>query len=136
MTGIVAPANGGTGTATIPTSGQVPVGNAGGTAYAPETVNGDATLASTGALTPRVQAFGNGSLTSGTITISNAAACTPSATCVYKLTNCGPSGTTTYPGILTVGTISVGNTFVINSVTNAAATVLTTDTSNVCWQIN
>jgi uncharacterized protein DUF5907 len=35
----------------VPGSGQVPVGNAGGTAYANQTVGGDATLASTGALT-------------------------------------------------------------------------------------
>lgn len=36
---------------TAPTSGQVLVGNAGGTAYAPVSASGDATLASTGALT-------------------------------------------------------------------------------------
>ena len=36
---------------TAPTAGQIPVGNAGNTAYAPKTVSGDATLASTGALT-------------------------------------------------------------------------------------
>jgi hypothetical protein len=35
---------------TAPSSGQIPVGNAGGTAYAPVTVSGDGTLASTGAL--------------------------------------------------------------------------------------
>ena len=36
---------------TAPGSGQIPVGNAGGTAYAPKTVSADATLASTGAVT-------------------------------------------------------------------------------------
>jgi hypothetical protein len=36
---------------TAPSAGQIPVGNAGGTAYAPVTVSGDATLSSAGALT-------------------------------------------------------------------------------------
>lgn len=36
---------------TVPSAGQVLVGNAGGTAYAPVSMSGDATLASTGALT-------------------------------------------------------------------------------------
>ena len=43
--------NGGVGSSTLPTSGQIPVGNAGGTAYAPVSMSNDATLASTGALT-------------------------------------------------------------------------------------
>jgi hypothetical protein len=37
-------------TNTAPASGQIPVGNAGGTAYAPASVSGDGTLASTGAM--------------------------------------------------------------------------------------
>ncbi len=36
---------------TVPSSGQILVGNAGATAYEPKTVSGDATLASTGAIT-------------------------------------------------------------------------------------
>jgi hypothetical protein len=36
---------------TVPSAGQILAGNAGGTAYAPVSVSGDATLASTGALT-------------------------------------------------------------------------------------
>lgn len=36
---------------TAPSAGQLPVGNAGGTAYAPVTVSGDGTMASTGAIT-------------------------------------------------------------------------------------
>jgi len=50
VAGTLPPANGGTGIATVPTAGQTLVGNAGNTAYAPVTVSGDATLASTGAL--------------------------------------------------------------------------------------
>lgn len=46
---------------TTPTPGQVLVGNAGGTAYAPASVSGDATLASTGALT-----LANTAVTAGT----------------------------------------------------------------------
>ncbi len=36
---------------TAPSAGQIPVGNAGGTAYAPQTMSGNATLSSTGAMT-------------------------------------------------------------------------------------
>jgi hypothetical protein len=52
LTGIAAlpVSEGGTGSAATPTSGQIPIGNAGGTAYAPKTVSGDGTLASSGAL--------------------------------------------------------------------------------------
>lgn len=45
------PAMGGTGSGTTPGSGQIPVGNAGGTAYAPQSVSGDGTLSNSGALT-------------------------------------------------------------------------------------
>lgn len=68
---------------------------------------------------------GTANLTAGTVTINNAAACSVGA-CVYKLTNCGNSGTV---GILSVGTITAGTSFVINSSS-------ATDTSTVCWQIN
>ncbi len=112
------------------------IGNANGTVI-PSTVTGN-TGSSSGkvSLVPGTEAFGYATLASGTVTVSNAAACTPSATCVYKLTNCGASGTTTYPGYLTIGTTTPGTSFVINSVTSAAGAVLTTDTSKVCWQIN
>src|ERR1035437_5345911 len=36
---------------TLPSAGQILVGNAGGTAYGPQTISGDATLVSTGAIT-------------------------------------------------------------------------------------
>jgi hypothetical protein len=44
------PSSGGTGTGTLPASGQLLIGNAGGTAYAPETVSGDGTLDHAGVL--------------------------------------------------------------------------------------
>lgn len=44
-------ANGGTNNATAPTSGQVGIGNAGGTAYVPQTVGGDGVLNNVGGLT-------------------------------------------------------------------------------------
>ena len=47
----VAAGYGGTGSSAVPGSGQVPVGNSGGTAYSPQTVSGDGTLSSAGALT-------------------------------------------------------------------------------------
>lgn len=54
---------------TAPAAGKVPVGNAGGTAYAPVSVSGDATLASTGALTLANTAVTAGSYTSANITV-------------------------------------------------------------------
>ena len=80
------------------------------------------------------RALGYTTLSSGTITISNAAACTASATCVYKLTNCGTNSSAAL-GTLTIGTITAGTSFVINS-ESAAAALVTTDNSHVCWQIN
>jgi hypothetical protein len=65
--------------------------------------------------------------------VSNAAACTPSATCVYKLTNCGLNGSTAV-GVPAIGTVSVGTSFVINSYTAIAG--VAADSSNICWQIN
>ncbi len=47
----VAPTSGGTGSSTAPSAGQVLVGNSGGTAFAPQTVSGDCTMAPSGAIT-------------------------------------------------------------------------------------
>lgn len=80
------------------------------------------------------QAFGMATLTSGTVTVSNAAACTPSATCGYKLINCAKNASSGI-GALSIGTVSAGVSFVINSL-GPTASVLTTDASSVCWQIN
>jgi hypothetical protein len=101
----------------------------------PSTAGGNTGI-STGkvSLVPGTEAFGFNTLTSGTVTVNNAAACTPSATCVYKLTNCAKNSSTGI-GTLSVGTISAGTSFVINSL-GPTASVLTTDASSVCWQIN
>jgi hypothetical protein len=78
---------------------------------------------------------GLATLSSGTVTVSNAAACTPAATgCTYKLTNCDTNGSAAL-GILTIGTVSAGTSFVINS-ESLTNTVVTTDASKVCWAIN
>jgi hypothetical protein len=79
-------------------------------------------------------AFGFVTLSSGTVTVSNAAACTPAATCVYSLQNCNTNSSTAL-GTLTIGTISVGTSFVINS-ESATNTLVTNDNSKVCWRIN
>jgi len=50
---------GGTGLATIPSAGQMLLGNAGGTAYALALMSGDATLAASGALTIATSAISN-----------------------------------------------------------------------------
>lgn len=73
-------------------------------------------------------------LVSGTVTVSNAAACTPGATCSYKLTHCGTNSSAAI-GTLSTGTIVPGTSFVINALTSTN-TVATGDVSNVCWQVN
>ena len=72
-------------------------------------------------------------LTNGTTTVNTVAACTPSTTCTYHLTNCGLNSSTAI-GVPSVGTIVSGSYFVINSYTALAAIAM--DSSNVCWQIN
>ncbi|MDE2101607.1 MAG: hypothetical protein KGL39_30455 [Patescibacteria group bacterium] len=64
-------------------------------------------------------------LVGGTVTVSTAGAVALGGTKNYYLTHCTASGTI---GILSVGTITAGTSFVINS-TSA------TDTSTVCWSI-
>ena len=55
---------------TTPTAGQILVGNAGGTAYAPVSMSGDATLASTGAATLATVNSNVGSFTYASITVN------------------------------------------------------------------
>jgi hypothetical protein len=83
---------------------------------------------------PNTGITGSATLVSGTVTVSNSVACTVGASCTYHLTNCGPNASTGI-GALSVGTISAGTSFVINSL-SSSNTVLTTDASTVCWQIN
>jgi hypothetical protein len=79
-------------------------------------------------------ARGEVALVSGTATVSNAAACAVGSTCIYKLTNCGTNSSVGI-GVPTIGTITAGTSFVINSV-SAADAVVTTDASTICWQVN
>ncbi len=83
---------------------------------------------------PGTRVSGSSTLASGTVTVSTSAACTPSASCVYKLTRCG-SGASTAIGDLNVSTETAGTSFTINALT-ATNTVATGDVSKVCWQIN
>lgn len=99
-------------------------------------------LASSGTVPLMVDNAGNVSvgaenvatLTSGTVTVTTTSACTPAAGCVYKLTNCGVNGSSGI-GTPSIGTVVVGTSFIINSL-GPTASVLTTDTSIICWQIN
>lgn len=63
--------HGGTGSSVTPAAGRVPVGNAGGTAYAPVPISGDATLASTGVLTLKNTGPGASSFTAANITLDS-----------------------------------------------------------------
>ena len=81
-----------------------------------------------------ILASGTATLSSGTVTVSNANACAAGTGCIYTLTNCGKNSSTGI-GTLSLGTVSAGTSFVINSL-GPAASVLTTDASTVCWEIN
>jgi hypothetical protein len=72
---------------------------------------------------------GRSVLVLGTVTVSTTAV---TANSVISLTNCVPGGTAL--GLPTVGTVSAGTSFVINSETTALA-VQTLDTSTICWRI-
>jgi len=87
-----------------------------------------------GAFTPGTSAHGFSTLASGTVTVSNAAACAAGTTCKYTFTNCGLNGSTGV-GTLSLGTVSAGVSFIINS-ESSAGSVVTGDTSKVCWSIN
>jgi hypothetical protein len=54
---------------TLPTAGQIPVGNAGGTAYVPLSVSGHATLSSSGVLTLATSGAVAGTYTNATVTV-------------------------------------------------------------------
>jgi hypothetical protein len=54
---------------TVPAAGQIPVGNAGGTAYAPVSVSGDATLSSAGVLALKNSGVSAASYTNPNITV-------------------------------------------------------------------
>lgn len=70
---------------------------------------------------------GRAVLASGTVTVSDT---TITATPIVNLTNCGPAGTGI--GIPSLGTVTAGTGFVINSI-SATNTTVTTDTSTICW---
>ncbi|HEY4799545.1 MAG TPA: hypothetical protein VII99_10755, partial [Bacteroidia bacterium] len=78
---------------------------------------------------------GVATLVSGTATVSTTSACAVAAgSCEYILSRCGPNSSTAI-GSLSTGTITVGTSFVINSL-SATNTVATGDLSTVCWKIN
>ena len=130
-----------TDTGSITPSGAMPTANTtiGGYDIGPTVVIPPGASGNTGSptgkvsLVPGTEAFGFSTLTAGAATVSTTAACAPSATCVYKLTNCGKNSSTVI-GVPAVGTVVVGTSFVIDSYTAAAA--VAADTSSICWQIN
>lgn len=106
--GVLTPAGGGTGSSTVPTSGQIGIGN--GTIFVVKTISGDATLASSGALT----VTGTGGVAFGPFA-TQAAPCTIAEGCVglTSVTNghflFGSSGVLAYDSALDDG-ITTANT--------------------------
>ena len=96
----IAVSSGGTGTATAPAAGQILIGNAGSTAFAPQTLSGDCALSSAGLITcikTNGVTFGSAATTAASSydTAGAAAAATTSAallTTLRTLTNCNTSG--------------------------------------------
>ena len=66
---------------------------------------------------------------------STSAACAPSTTCVYHLTNCGINSSSAI-GILEVTGVSAGSSFTITAVNPTSGATQTNDNSHVCWAIN
>lgn len=81
-----------------------------------------------------IPVYGTATLANGEVTVMTPAACTVSSTCVYKLTNCGPNGSTGI-GTLVLGGVSAGSAFVIESLSSLGR-VVRGDESTVCWEIN
>jgi len=123
---------------TAPSAGQVPCGNAGGTAYAPCTVGGDATIASTGALTIKTSVSLAGSPT--TTTQSQADNSTKIATTAYVDTGLSAKGagnaaakvTTTFNASTMTFTCSSNtiNDFVLSTALTANVTASAVDSCN------
>jgi hypothetical protein len=72
---------------TAPSAGQILVGNAGGTAYAPVAASGDATLASTGALTLATATSDVGTFANATVTVDAKGRVTAAAAATIPLPN-------------------------------------------------
>ncbi len=103
---------GGTGSSSVPAAGNIPVGNAGGTTYAPVALSGDATLASTGAMT-----IANDAVTTVKILNANVTAA--------KMVNAGVftgDATTTFPA-LTIGNDAITTVKILNANVTAAKMV-------------
>lgn len=81
-----------------------------------------------------VPVYGTATLSSGTVTVKNSAACNESPACVYRFDNCG-KGSSKAIGTLSLGTVAAGTSFVIDSLSSSGS-VATGDASTVCWSIN
>ena len=84
--------------------------------------------------TAGANSFGSATLVSGTVTIATTAV---TANSLIKLSRQSIGSTGANPlGMLTVGTITAGTSFIINAATTASATTtVTTDVSVVNWEI-
>lgn len=83
---------------------------------------------------PAAGTKGMATLVAGTVTVTTSAACTPGSSCNYQLANCGKNASTVI-GLPSIASATAGTSFIITSITAAAATA-TADVSNVCWRIN
>jgi len=127
FSGTLGVGNGGTGSSTAPSSGQILVGNTGGTAYAPQTVSGDCVLTNAGAITctktngtsfaasATTDTTNAGNITSGTLSTARGGTGVTGAA-VFPTSGTVATTTTAVGGDLT-GTISSATVAKINNTT-------------------
>lgn len=117
---------------TAPSAGQIPAGNTGGTAYAAVSVSGDATLASTGAIT--VKGVNGVPLCTGFSPTTGQALEYTTASSPNPCYTAATLAQTIASGTASLGTTSIAGNTCASAVTVAAVGVVTTDA--ISWTPN
>ena len=115
-TSTLAASRGGLGTSTTPTSGQLPIGNSGGTAYAPQTISGSGatiSLADTGVMT--VSGISNSSLSNSAITIAGTSTSLGGSISQDTITGLSSTGLIKRTGANTLAIATAGTDYLTSS---------------------